>query len=198
MTQPRHDWFQSDTDVILTILKRGVPLDECRVVISDDNSLKVTQSEETVLFEGVLFSGVKKEDVIVKCTPAKVEVRLPKFARGERWPTLLHNGHGSAPIVAPTPVPAASTSSTTVKKNWDAIEKQVVKEDEDEKLEGDAAVNKMFRKIYEDASDDVRRAMMKSYSESGGTVLSTNWSEISKKKVEVQPPACMEYKEYEK
>lgn len=51
-----------------------------------------------------------------------------------------------------------------MKKNWDAIEKQAVKEEEDESLEGDAAVNKMFRKMYNDASDDVRRAMMKSYS----------------------------------
>ncbi|CCM09374.1 SGS domain-containing protein [Caenorhabditis elegans] len=56
----------------------------------------------------------------------------------------------------------------------------------------------MFRKMYNDASDDVRRAMMKSYSESNGTVLSTNWSEIGQKKTECQPPACMEYKEYEK
>lgn len=36
------------------------------------------------------------------------------------------------------------------------------------------------------------------FSESNGTVLSTNWSEIGQKKTECQPPACMEYKEYEK
>ena len=39
--------------------------------------------------------------------------------------------------------------------------------------------------------------MNKSYQESGGTVLSTNWKDIGKKKVEVKPPDGMEYKKYE-
>lgn len=32
--------------------------------------------------------------------------------------------------------------------------------------------------------------------ESGGTVLSTNWDEISKKKVDVRPPDGMEFKKW--
>lgn len=34
--------------------------------------------------------------------------------------------------------------------------------------------------------------------ESGGTVLSTNWGEIGKEKVERKPPDGMEWKDYEK
>lgn len=34
--------------------------------------------------------------------------------------------------------------------------------------------------------------------ESGGTVLSTNWDEINKGKVDVKPPDGMEFKKYEK
>jgi suppressor of G2 allele of SKP1 len=34
------------------------------------------------------------------------------------------------------------------------------------------------------ATDETKRAMNKSYSESGGTVLSTNWKEVSQKKVD--------------
>ena len=39
--------------------------------------------------------------------------------------------------------------------------------------------------------------MNKSFQESGGTVLSTNWKDVKKEKVEVKPPDCMEYKKYE-
>jgi len=39
--------------------------------------------------------------------------------------------------------------------------------------------------------------MNKSFQESGGTVLSTNWKDVSKETVEVKPPDCMEYKQYE-
>jgi suppressor of G2 allele of SKP1 len=38
--------------------------------------------------------------------------------------------------------------------------------------------------------------MMKSYSESCGTVLSTNWDDIKKQKTEVKPPDDMEHKDY--
>ena len=40
-------------------------------------------------------------------------------------------------------------------------------------------MNEFFQKLFSDADDDTKRAMMKSYSESGGTTLSTNWDEVS-------------------
>lgn len=33
--------------------------------------------------------------------------------------------------------------------------------------------------------------------ESGGTVLSTNWDEISKKQVDIKPPDGMEFKKWD-
>jgi suppressor of G2 allele of SKP1 len=38
--------------------------------------------------------------------------------------------------------------------------------------------------------------MMKSFSESGGTVLSTNWKDIGAKRTEIKPPTGMEFKKY--
>jgi suppressor of G2 allele of SKP1 len=38
--------------------------------------------------------------------------------------------------------------------------------------------------------------MLKSYTESGGTTLSTNWSEIGKGKTEVKPPQGSEWKKW--
>jgi suppressor of G2 allele of SKP1 len=40
--------------------------------------------------------------------------------------------------------------------------------------------------------------MMKSFVESGGTVLSTNWEEVGKKKVDVKAPDGCEYRKWEK
>ena len=38
--------------------------------------------------------------------------------------------------------------------------------------------------------------MLKSFQESNGTVLSTNWNEVGAKPVETQPPEGMEVKKY--
>ncbi|KAF6162151.1 hypothetical protein GIB67_008280 [Kingdonia uniflora] len=88
-------------------------------------------------------------------------------------------------------------SSRTKATDWDKLEAQVKKEEKEEKLDGDAAVNKLFRDIYQDADDDMKRAMSKSYLESNGTVLSTNWKDVGAKKVESTPPDGMEVKKWE-
>lgn len=180
--KPRYDWFQTDSFVTVTILKKGVYLSDCRVAFNN-NEVKVFNGDD-VIFETTLARSVDEKNFTVTCTPSKVEVRMPKTCAGH-WPTLS----------ATSTAPVSSESNPT--KNWEAIERSAVEEEEKEELEGDAAVNRMFRKLYSEASDDVKKAMIKSYQESGGTVLSTNWAEISKKRTEVRPPDCMEYKRFE-
>ena len=67
------------------------------------------------------------------------------------------------------------------KKDWSKIEREIIAEEEQEKkeLKGDEALNNFFQKIYADANEDQRRAMLKSFQTSGGTVLSTDWSTVS-------------------
>lgn len=69
------------------------------------------------------------------------------------------------------------------KKNWDAILAEF-----DEEETKDQNVDALFKQIYQNGSDEVRRAMNKSYMESGGTVLSTNWDNVAHAKVEPKPP----------
>lgn len=78
------------------------------------------------------------------------------------------------------------------KKNWDAIIDEFEKEEEK-----DQGVNELFKQIYQSSNDDVRRAMNKSFQESGGTVLSTNWDNVANKRVEPKPPSSNDDKQPE-
>jgi suppressor of G2 allele of SKP1 len=110
-------------------------------------------------------------------------------------------------LTAPTVVAAASPETSTgtrkpPRKNWDGITTTILSSekekttDEDPNVGGDSTLNSFFQKIFGDADEDTKRAMMKSYSESGGTTLSTNWDEVKKSKVEVKPPAGSEWKKW--
>ncbi|KAL7419200.1 Cochaperone protein [Cryptotrichosporon argae] len=97
----------------------------------------------------------------------------------------------AAPALAAGP----STAKRAARKNWDKI---VDADDEpaDPNAGGDAALQKFFSQLYADGDADTRRAMIKSYTESGGTSLSVDWAQVGKEKMEVRPPDGMEARKY--
>jgi suppressor of G2 allele of SKP1 len=112
--------------------------------------------------------------------PSKAEVRCRKAAR-QHWDALEAAPPGP-PLVPRYP------SSVRVPRDWDRVGRET------DEPQGDAALEDLFRRIYANASDDTRRAMIKSYTESGGTVLSTNWDEVKEGRVRPEPPPGLEPK----
>jgi len=104
---------------------------------------------------------------------------------GENIPTTVQQPQTSNGSSTSSQASVPSVYST--KKNWDKIAKDVA----EEKLEGEESLNKLFQDIYGNGTDEQKRAMMKSFLESGGTVLSTNWDEVGKGEVKGSPPEGM-------
>lgn len=130
----------------------------------------------------------------------KIELNLVKQSEG-KWEKLLGADatHGDDQVNKLTNEMAKEglgltypTSSKSGPKNWDQITSSEVKNIEDQERDNDP--NAFFRVLYENSDPETQRAMIKSYTESNGTALSTNWSEVSKKKTEVSPPDGMEAK----
>lgn len=192
-----HDWYQTETHVVVEVRIKKLSADQCNVDMGETTlsvTVKLATGSEYSL-ELDLAHPILPLQSSYKIMSTKLEIKLKK-AEGVRWAAL--EGDGSAPL----PGGSLPPSNTTVKapyasgRDWGAIEKALAAEAE-EKKEGEAALNEMFQKIYGDANDDVKRAMNKSFQESGGTVLSTNWNEIGKEKTEVKPPDGMEWKKYD-
>uniref|UniRef100_A0A0K0DVR2 SGS domain-containing protein n=1 Tax=Strongyloides stercoralis TaxID=6248 RepID=A0A0K0DVR2_STRER len=188
---PKFDWYQNENSVTITILKQGTSVVDCTFSYdSDENSLIVKYKDE-LIFDSKLYDKIDFSKTTLKCTRSRIEVKLVKL-NCINWqsPSPLP---GPAPIVFKAAMEKPVDCKSKKQRNWDAIEKEVIAEEENDNKDD---INRLFQKIYENSNDDTKKAMIKSFSESNGTVLSTNWDEVKKGKVETKPPDDMEFVKY--
>ncbi|CAI2172169.1 11591_t:CDS:2 [Funneliformis geosporum] len=192
----RHEWYQNENFIIISIFIKNVKKETVDVYMADRSvsvTVKLPTGSEYSLELDPLAHEINPKESKYEVFSTKIEVKLKKASVGVKWgvlegeDTLVGSiGGGDGKLSYP--------SSAKHAKNWDALEKEISKEQD--KPEGEAALNALFQQLYKDADDDTRKAMLKSYTESSGTCLSTNWGEVSKGKVETKPPEGMIAKKY--
>ncbi|KAL2922096.1 Protein SGT1-like protein B [Bienertia sinuspersici] len=197
----RHEFYQKPEEVVVTVFAKGIPTKNVSVDYGEQ-ILSVTidlPGEEPYRLQPRLFGKIIPAKCKYDVLSTKIEIRLAK-AEQIQWTSLEYTKDVVAPQKINISTSAQRPSYPSSKHrgvDWDKLEAEVKKEEKDEKLDGDAALNKFFQDIYRDADEDTKRAMQKSFVESNGTVLSTNWKDVGAKKVEGTPPDGMEMKKWE-
>ncbi|KAJ8109454.1 hypothetical protein OPT61_g7446 [Boeremia exigua] len=207
----KDDWYQSNDTVTINILAKGAPKDKV-VVDFDKDSMSVSFPVEGSGAEysfnlDPLYASIEPAESKFRVTPNKVEITLKKASPSTKWKTLegdrqvdVSEGptstiphHVLSAKPAQDSAPAYPTSSKKGVKNWDKVAAEDL--DDKDEVEGDETSH-FFKKLYGGATPEQQRAMMKSYQESGGTVLSTDWSNVGSKTIVPEPPEGMEAKKY--
>ena len=65
----------------------------------------------------------------------------------------LSSGHPTYP----------TSTRSGANRDWDKLVADIKQEEKDEKLDGEAGLNKFFRELYGNASEETKRAMNKSF-----------------------------------
>lgn len=183
----RDDWYQSNEEVIITIYAKNVKEDKLDIQF-EENSVSIS-------FPGVngfeynynlepLYAEIDVAESRYKLYSTKLEITLKKKTPS-KWPSL-EKEQGTSTQEDKTDAAAYPTSSKK-KINWNSF-----KVDDDK----DGEQKDFFQTLFKDMDEDSRRAMMKSYVQSNGTVLTTNWEEAKNKEFETSPPDGMEAKKW--
>lgn len=164
---PRVDFYQLGDQACVSVFIKGCPTDA-----------EITIKETEIVFPsftlGPLFGKVDPSKSSYKIFGTKVELNLHKADRVP-WTSVLRNQNDVFRDSEHEP-------AIGFEKNWDKL----AREAEDDAAEQSTDVNRFFEQLYANADDNTKRAMMKSYTESNGTSLSTNWESVSQGKVEPQ------------
>lgn len=204
----RTDWYQTASTIVLSLFTSKLPQskESVHVDISPENkkSLKLSydilETGSEFQYSVKLAHEVEANYVKVSVFTKKIEITFKKLDNIQ-WKTLEYHSSSDDPVnfsqTMKTTAPDERTSleypsSSKKQINWSKIDLG----DEADNDENAASADAFFQKLYADSDPDTKRAMMKSFIESNGTALNTNWEDVSKKKVDTSPPDGMQLKDW--
>lgn len=164
-------WCQSKTTVNLSIFEKNLSAGDVIIKLGERQSLTIyaERQPEPKSWTFQLYDSVTS--INCEVTPYKIELTLTKAVPAE-WPTLVVEKQLPTAAVDQKQPPTAAENKKP--KNWD---EWAAAEDKTNPYVPEGA-NALFQQCYAQGDEASRRAMNKSYVESNGTVLSTNWNEV--------------------
>lgn len=164
------NWIQNNETITVEITSNQ-NLNDYLITFNSKEIVIQNKSDEKIKHTMNLTNSIIPDKSSFKINGMKAELSLFKEVPNFNWVTLEVEK-------APTNVKSGGyyPSSSKVKKDWSVFDKEYdegVKQDM-KNSGGNEGMWNLFRQIYERADENTRRAMVKSFQTSSGTVLSTS------------------------
>lgn len=117
----RHDWYQSEASVVISVLLKNAKDKHAEVKIEKDR-VEVTAADYSLILQ--LSKEVDVAKSSYKLLSSKIEISLAKV-EGVRWDTLERRDDGPVLTAAPSAAAVAAPSNPASNKNWDKLAKEV-------------------------------------------------------------------------
>jgi len=181
-----YNWIQTGTNITVDVTSNH-NLNAYDIKIKKKSIEFIDKKEGALKYSINLTNGIVPEQSIYKITSSmKCKLELQKEVENFNWVNLeVSKDDNSLNNPKDKVVHGYYPTSSKVKKDWSQLDKEIdAQEKEDATKDGNEGMWKLFRDIYAQGNEETRRAMIKSFQTSGGTVLSTNWNEVKDKDYE--------------
>lgn len=164
----KKDFYQSDMFVTLCIFVKNIKRENVKIVFEEKNldvSILLADNNEYAMdieLFGNIVVGECKYDVL----STKIEIKMKKKDM-IKWLALE-----ATDDIVDTGSNSKYPSSSKRQIDWTAFNPDLGED-----------TRGLWQKMYDHEDDDGRKAMEKSFTESGGTVLNANWKKVGKKTV---------------
>lgn len=189
----KYNWYQNSGNLVICIYAKGVSSDTLIVKAGPWSiSVFIKLREKQYYFRdfSFLYREIIEDTLKIQIYTNMVEIKVAKKDASTSWGQLQlydKDFRKACNLSNDTIVKGENIHPKPLYKKTELWEEEIKKLASDE-VQSEDSLEAMFRKIYDNSDDDSKRAMLKSYYESSGTCLSTNWNEVSKKKVDIVPP----------
>ncbi|ANZ75088.1 BA75_02851T0 [Komagataella pastoris] len=177
VAKPRIDWYQNNTEVNISIFVKKIDKSSLNVDFGKDSleaSFPLPDSGENYTYKiEKLFAQIDPSKSSYTVFGTKLELTLQKI-EPIQW-NSIELDQQTQPSTTHEESTLAYPSSSKKKIDWSKLG------DEEDEAKDDQSPDAFFQQLYKNADDDSKKAMMKSFIESGGKSLSTNWDNVENK-----------------
>lgn len=199
----RTDWYQSTDKLTVSFFTTILPANKDSMDIKIEGlhlsiSYPIPDKGSEFQYNIDLAHNVDPQEYSVIVMSKKFEITFKKL-ENIKWKSLEYEANTNDLHIPPTATTNATgnnrdslsyPNSSKKKIDWSKIDI------DDDETDQNQSTDAFFQQLYADADPDTRRAMMKSFIESNGTTLNTNWEEVKKAPVETSLPEGQELKEW--
>ena len=173
------EFIETPDLVNVNIKSSNLEFKNIEIDANDDSNLKIETNDKKMDMTLKLLDHVKGLQIL-KNESWGVSFTLTKTNRGI-WEKLLKESLANI-VVVNNSIYEKPKNPYLSNKNWDKIvEQEEIESIKQKDYGGTDPTMHFFKEIYKNADADTQRAMMKSYLESDGKALSTNWKEVAEK-----------------
>jgi len=185
------NWYQTETHVIIHVMVKNMRRQHVHILFEEKNVICAMKIPPFSIFYDLFLNlarPIVPENSVIKVLKNKVEIRMEKEDSGVYWEVLdldpkAKYAKNGEEVKTFWKIPESDDAKDIDYADWEKLvsEEEVKSAKEGVELRDSGAdVHRLFQHVYHQASEDKRRAMLKSFMDSRGTSMTTNWEKANK------------------